>query len=215
MFELHTFGRLRTALLVCSALGLSTFAAHTAQAQGTALAERLLLCGSCHGSDGNSSVAENPNLAGLDAAYLLRQLRAFKDGKRKSPTMSAILGTVDAKEFEALAQHFSEQKNKATKPATAKTDKKLARGKEIYDEGITAAAVPACSGCHNDDGSGTDKYPRIAGQHMAYVVQQLKSFKSGERDNDERGVMRAVAKRMDDAQIQAVAEYIQVLRAEE
>lgn len=215
MFELHTFGRLRAALFVCSALGLSTLAPISAQAQGTALAERLLLCGSCHGADGNSSVAENPNLAGLDAAYLLRQLRAFKDGKRKSPTMSAILGTVEAKEFEALAQYFSEQKNKATKPAIAKTDKKLARGKEIYDEGITAAAVPACSGCHNEDGSGTDKYPRIAGQHMAYVVQQLRSFKSGERDNDERGVMRAVAKRMDDAQIQAVAEYIQILRAEE
>lgn len=225
MFDLHTNGisRLRSsaagvlhaAFVVGSAACLVALAPVNAHAQSAPLAERLLLCGSCHGADGNSSVAENPNLAGLDAGYLQRQLRAFKDGKRKNPTMGAIVGTVDAKEFEALAQHFAEQKNKATKPAMAKTDKKLARGKEIYDEGITAAAVPACSGCHNEDGSGTDKYPRIAGQHMAYVVQQLKSFKSGERDNDERGVMRAVAKRMDDAQIQAVAEYIQILRAEE
>lgn len=205
----------RSALFVGGALCLSAMAPLAAHAQGAALAERLLLCGSCHGADGNSSVPENPNLAGLDASYLQRQLRSFKDGKRKSPTMNAILGAVDAKEFEALAQHFSEQKNKAAKPAIAKTDKKLARGKEIFDEGITAAAVPACSGCHNEDGSGTDKYPRIAGQHPSYVMQQLRNFKSGERDNDERGVMRAVAKRMDDAQIQAVAEYIQILRVEE
>jgi cytochrome c553 len=91
----------------------------------------------------------------------------------------------------------------------------VAAGKEIYDDGITASAVPACSGCHNEDGSGSDKYPRLAGQHSAYVVLQLLNLKSGERDNDERGVMRAVAKRMNEAQILSVAKYIATLQESE
>jgi cytochrome c553 len=128
--------------------------------------------------------------------------------------MFAIMQMVEAGEIEALADYFSEQK-----PLTgvvAKVDvKSVEAGKEIFNEGITSTAVPACSGCHNDDGSGSDKYPRVTGQHAPYVLQQLKAMKSGERDNDERGVMRAVAKRMNEAQMQAVAHYIATLRESE
>ena len=176
------------------------------------LAERLTLCAGCHNLDGNSSIPENPNLAGLHADYLARQMHDLKVGKRKSATMSAIMGMVDAKEFAALATHFSEQKPKKAAHVDAST---VAAGKEIYDDGITASAVPACSGCHNEDGSGSDKYPRLAGQHSAYVVLQLINLKSGERDNDERGVMRAVARRMNEAQILSVAKYIATLQESE
>ena len=176
------------------------------------LAERLTLCAGCHNLDGNSSIPENPNLAGLHPDYLERQMRDLKVGKRKSATMAAIMGMVDAKEFAALANHFSEQKPKKLTRVDAST---VAAGKEIYDDGITASAVPACSGCHNEDGSGSDKYPRLAGQHSAYVVLQLLNLKSGERDNDERGVMRAVARRMNEAQILSVAKYIATLQESE
>ncbi len=173
------------------------------------LSERLLLCGGCHNQDGNSSIPENPNLARIEAAYLARQMNDLKAGKRKSAIMTGILAMVDAKEFPALAKHFSEQKPRTVAKADSKT---VESGKEIYDEGISAVAVPACSGCHNEDGSGTEKYPRLAGQHSVYVVQQLMNFKSGERDNDDRGVMRAVAKRMSEAQMRAVAQYIATLQ---
>lgn len=206
-------GRARTwvrqaGLVMTTLAGLTLGQQALAQA-ATPLAERLALCAGCHNADGNSTIPENPNLAGLDAAYIKRQLNDFKAGKRKSATMGAIVGMIDAKEFAALAEFFSEQK---PKPPPKGDEAKLAYGKEIYNEGITASAVPSCSGCHNEDGSGTDKYPRLSGQHMIYVVQQLKGFKSGERDNDERGVMRAVAKRLTDAQIQSVAQYIAILK---
>jgi len=178
-------------------------------AQTVPIAERLLLCGGCHNSDGNSAIPENPNLSGLDAEYIHRQLQDFRNGARKSPVMSGIIPLVDEKEFEALAAFFSKQK---PKPGGAVDAKLAAQGKEIYDEGIVGSAVPACSGCHNDDGSGTEKYPRIASQHAAYVVQQLTNFKSGERANDVRAVMRAVAKRMNEKEIRAVAEYVVTLK---
>jgi len=118
---------------------------------------------------------------------------------------------VDEKEFPALAEFFSKQQRK---PGVAVDAKRAAQGKEIYDEGIDSSAVPACSGCHNDDGSGTDKYPRIGGQNSAYVIQQLMNFKSGERANDVKAVMRAVAKRMNEKDIRAVAEYMVTLKGE-
>jgi cytochrome c553 len=183
-----------------------------AGAWATPLAERLQLCSGCHNPDGNSVIPENPKLSGLDAEYIIRQLHDFKSGSRKSPVMGSIIPMVQEKEFEALAAYFHKQKPTLGSAVDAKL---AAQGKEIYDEGIVGSAVPACSGCHNEDGSGTEKYPRIAGQHSAYLVQQLLSFKSGERSNDSKAVMRAVAKRMNEKEIRAVAEYVVTLKGAE
>jgi cytochrome c553 len=197
----------RTAFILLLSVLLSS--AGPVLAQPVPLAERLQLCAGCHNPDGNSTIPENPNLSGLDPDYMVRQMQDFKSGNRKSPIMGGIIPMVDEKEFPALAEFFSKQKPKLG----GKVDAKLAAlGKEIYDEGIVGSAVPACSGCHNDDGSGTEKYPRIAGQHSNYVIQQLLSFKSGERANDVKAVMRAVAKRMNEKEIRAVAEYVVTLK---
>lgn len=180
-----------------------------AQAQMVPMAERLQLCGGCHNTDGNSVIPENPKLAGLDSEYIVKQLEDYKNGERKNPIMSGIISAVDPKEFVALAAHFQKQKRKTDTPF----DAKLATiGKEIYDEGIVGSAVPACSGCHNDDGSGSNKYPNIAGQHPTYVLSQLLNFKSGERANDSKSAMRAVAKRMNEKEMRAVAEYVATLK---
>ena len=177
------------------------------------LAERLQVCAACHNADGNSTIAENPRLAGLDAAYLARQLADFKSGSRQSPIMAGIVAGLHEREFKPLAAHFSEQKPAAS--AAAADAALAAQGKQIFDEGIIGSAVPACSGCHNEDGSGTDKYPRVTGQHSAYVVQQLLNFKNGTRANDSKGVMQAVAKRMNEKEMQAVAAYVATLKEEE
>lgn len=202
------FRRLLTGL-VLPLLGSLPF---QAQAQAVPLAERLQLCAGCHAPDGNSVIPDNPKLAGIDAGYLLRQMKDLKSGKRKSATMAAIIGMVDDSEFEALAKYYSEQK---PAPGQAADAKLAALGKTIFDDGIVGSAVPACSGCHNEDGSGSNKYPRLAGQHQNYVVAQMKAFKSGERDNDPKEVMRAVARRMSEMEKKAVAEYIATLKEEE
>ena len=68
--------------------------------------------------------------------------------------------------------------------------------------------MPACVGCHLPNGVGHERYPRLAGQRQAYVVQQLTEFKSGTRTNDRAHVMRALAGRLTDEEIRAVAEYL-------
>lgn len=193
-------------LLVCASM--SPLPAYSQSGKPSSLDERLQLCSSCHGGDGNSVIPENPKLAGLVAGYITKQLSDFKHGLRKNPTMSTMAATISEEEINALASYYSKKKRS---PGAATDARLAARGKAIYDDGIVGSAVPACSACHNDDGSGTAKFPRLAGQHSAYVVQQMMSFKSGYRNNDSREVMRAVAKRMSEEEIRAVAEYIVTL----
>jgi cytochrome c553 len=176
------------------------------------LEERLLLCGGCHNPDGNSIIPENPKLSGMHVKYLARQLEDFKSGDRASPIMSTIIPMVDEKEFKALAKYFSEQKRL---PGTSDKADLVEKGKQIYEEGVMATAAPACGGCHGADGAGNDKFPRLNGQNPPYVVQQLQNFKNGVRTNDPKAVMRAVAKRLTDEEMNAVAEYIVTLKEAE
>jgi cytochrome c553 len=78
----------------------------------------------------------------------------------------------------------------------------------LYEEGNRATGVPACVGCHQPGAVGHPRYPRLAGQRQAYVVQQFAEFKSGARNNDRAHVMRALAGRLTDDEIKAVAEYL-------
>ncbi|MBU0620973.1 MAG: cytochrome c4 [Gammaproteobacteria bacterium] len=205
----HNYKRIAGCLSLCGALAGLLLLPAMARAEAVPLEERLQLCAGCHNPDGNSIIPENPKLAGLDAKYLARQLKDFKSGDRTNEIMATIIPMVDESEFKALAQYFSEQKR--SDGVTEKPDL-AAQGKQIFDEGIIGSAVPACSGCHNEDGSGTNKYPRLNGQNPVYVKNQLMNFKNGIRTNDAKSVMRAVAKRMNDAEIEAVAEYIVTLK---
>jgi cytochrome c553 len=192
-------------------LGCAAFTS-AAWANPPILAERFQVCISCHGTNGLSTSPETPNLAKLQPRYFIAQMHDFKSGKRKSPLMGSMLTGIDEKDFEFLANYFREQ----PPPPPGKGDAKLTvQGKEIFLEGIVGSAVPACSGCHRDDGTGTNKYPRLAGQPAKYITQQMLNYKSGVRDNDERGVMRAVAQRMTEAEIRAVAEFIVTMKGDE
>lgn len=212
------------------------FMSAAVQADPVPLEERLLLCGGCHNPDGNSVIPENPKLSGMNAKYLQRQLEDFKAAKRTNPIMDSIIPMVDESEFKALAKYFSEQKRLVGAPAAdpsapavadasapaaagalseqAKAEM-VAKGQQIYLEGVLATAAPACGGCHGEDGTGNDKFPRLNGQNQAYVVSQLANFKSGARTNDPKGVMRAVAKRLTEEEMAAVAEYIFTLKEAE
>lgn len=147
----------------------------------------------------------------MSREYLLRQLKHFKGGQRASAVMQPIVATLDGKAMEALAAYFSEQ---TPAPGKAGDPALVERGQLIYDEGIVARAVPACSGCHGDDGSGDDKYPRVAGQQGDYAIAQIQAFRSGARVNDLKGVMSAVAKRMSDDDIRAVVAYMSGMNRE-
>jgi len=204
--------RLRALGVLIGMLSLSITTAQAEDVPAAPLEERLQLCGGCHNPDGNSVIPENPKLSGLHVKYLKRQLEDFKSGDRASPVMSTIIPMVNEDEFKDLAKFFSEQKRVA---GTSENAELVAKGKQIYEEGVMATAAPACGGCHGADGAGNDKFPRLGGQNQPYVVQQLQNFKTGARTNDPKAVMRAVAKRLTDEEMVAVAEYIVTLKEAE
>lgn len=179
----------------------------TSQAEG----EPNALCTGCHNEDGNSTTPEFPKLAGLDAVYIAKQIKDFKNDKRVSEIMGPMANQIPEKDIGFLASYFSKQK----RSAGVVTDSKLAaQGQQIFDDGILSSAVPACSGCHGEKGEGTEKFPRLAGQHTVYLIAQMNSFKNAVRNNDARKVMRAITMRMTDQEIKAAAEYITSLKGE-
>jgi len=163
------------------------------------------VCSACHGEDGNSVVPMFPKIAGLQEGYIVKQLRDFQSGRRKSDIMAPVVAALKPEDFLSLATYFS---GKKLNPG-AVDDKKVADfGKMVYFDGNEETGVPACIGCHQPQGAGHLIYPRIGGQHVQYVTQQLKNFASADRSNDVSRFMRVVAKRMSEEEIDSVAAYL-------
>ena len=166
------------------------------------------VCAACHGADGNSAITLNPKLAGQQIDYLYKQLRNFKDGSRANAVMGSMVANLTSEDMRALATYYAAQ---APKLAKAKTNGAGSLGEKIYRGGIAATKTPACAACHGANGEGIPKhFPRLSAQHADYTLQQLKIFRTGGRAN--APMMQAIAAKMTEAEMQAVADYIQGLR---
>lgn len=166
------------------------------------------VCAACHGADGNSTISLNPKLAGQHPEYLLKQLTNFKEGKRANAVMAGMVANLSKEDMQALAKYYAGQKQTLGK---AKSNGVGSLGEKIYRGGIAATGVPACAACHGANGAGIPKqYPRLAGQHADYALQQLRTFRTAERAN--APMMMTIAAKMTDAEMQAVADYMQGLR---
>ncbi|MCE5181711.1 MAG: cytochrome c4 [Betaproteobacteria bacterium] len=164
------------------------------------------ICVGCHGVDGNSPAAANPKLASQHADYINKQLTEFKSGERKNPIMMGMAAGLSPQDMKNLAAHYSGQK---LAPTAAKDKALAAEGEKIYRGGIAALGIPACTGCHGPTGAGLPaQFPHLAGQHGEYIEAQLKTFRTSERANDPGKMMQAIAMKMSDKDMKAVAEYI-------
>ncbi|MEP7207490.1 MAG: c-type cytochrome [Casimicrobiaceae bacterium] len=174
------------------------------------------VCAACHGADGNSVAPINPNLAGLPADYIARQLAHFKAGIRVNAIMQGMAASLSPEDMAALGAYYAQQQ---PKPGGGKDATLAQAGQKLYRGGDAALGIPACAACHAPSGAGIPKnYPRLAGQHAEYTIAQLKAFKAGERGNDKEGkdangrIMGTIAARMSETQMRAAAEYTQGLR---
>lgn len=176
--------------------------ADDAQRAKTIVAE---ICAGCHGMDGNSTAANFPKLAGRHPEYLVRELKQFISGKRKSEIMAPIAAALDPDDFKSLGAYFGAQKPTSGKVLDPKA---AAIGSKIYLDGNEEKGLPACAGCHESDGSGGKLFPRLAGQHREYLIEQMLNFKKGVRNDNSAHLMREVTKLMSDDEIKAVAEFL-------
>ncbi|HYH41661.1 MAG TPA: c-type cytochrome [Burkholderiales bacterium] len=173
------------------------------------------VCAACHGADGNSAIPANPSLAAQHAPYAFKQLANFKaeggkPAERPSPIMNGIAASLSRDDMANLSEYFASQQ---TKPRVARGKELVELGQEIYRGGILKKNVAACASCHGANGAGIPaQFPRLAGQHAQYTVDQLKQFRAGTRANDPNRMMRLTADKLSDREMQAVAQYIEGLR---
>jgi len=101
--------------LIFAVMSMTLYASDIAKGK-----EKSAICAGCHGADGIGLSQEFPNLAGQKEGYILKQLKAFKNGTRKNPTMAAMVAALDNKDMMNLAAYFSSLKPNFGKTIEAK-----------------------------------------------------------------------------------------------
>jgi cytochrome c553 len=166
-------------------------------------------CANCHGVSGRSISPNFPILAAQTAPYLQTQLRAFRDQTRGDPDaltyMWGMAAQLSDATIEALSTYYAAQAPSRAKTGDAKL---MARGKQIFEEGVTSQGIPACATCHGPQARGNDIFPRLAGQHADYLVRQALVIQSALRAAP---VMHDVIKDLSQEQMRAVATYLESL----
>jgi len=165
-------------------------------------------CQACHVADGTRGLPANPILQGQHAEYIVKQLGEFKAGKRQNAIMTAMAAPLTEEQMRDIAAFYA---SKSAQSGAARNKDSVLLGERIYRGGVAARKIPACAGCHSPNGAGIPaQYPRIGSQHEEYLEAQLVAFRSGARANN--APMQAIAAKMSDAEIKAVADYIAGLR---
>jgi cytochrome c553 len=133
---------------------------------------------------------------------------------RPNPVMTGMIANLNEQDFEDIAAYFSSQKIQV-----GQANKDLVElGQKVYRGGDQSKGLAACTACHSPTGQGNAAagFPALGGQHADYVEKQLKAFRAAGRDdlnadkraNDPNSMMRMVAAKLSDKEIQAVSSYI-------
>lgn len=197
------------------ALILSLLASCSVWAQGSIEAGKAKsqTCVACHGADGNSLITQYPKLAGQHEKYLEKQLKELKLGMtsggkqgRYEPVMGAMAMPLSEEDMADLAAYY------ASLPISSSStpENVVDEGKVLYTAGNAERGVTACIACHGPRGNGTELsgFPKISGQHADYIKAQLEKFRDGDRNNDMNAMMRDVAKKLTDADIDTLSKYV-------
>lgn len=172
----------------------------------------LQVCSNCHGASGTAKSPNFPNLAAQQETYLVAQLSEFRSHSRQDPVgyeyMWGLSHRLTDKQIGELAAHFAAQK-----PERQRVEGKsehIEAGKAIFTAGVPAKGIPPCASCHGPLAEGNGKFPRLAGQHLDYLVKQLTVF---QRTNDrpEGSIMKTVAHELTRENIENVAAYLQAM----
>lgn len=152
-------------------------------------------CANCHGDDGVSKLAEVPNLAGQNSAFLLEQIRKFGAGERKDPFMQGLIKVLKDEERVQIALYYSSM---PVPPGRADANQ-VARGKELFSK--------LCVRCHGEQARGNEAVARLAGQRSSYLQSSMVRYRdnTGVRNNQLMTIATAGLKNED---VSALANYL-------
>ncbi len=195
-------------LMLCPAAATHAQAAERAP---DTMEARLLACAACHGRQGEGTKNDYfPRLAGKPAGYLMNQLVAFRDGRRRYPPMNYLLEYLPDAYLQKIADYFSAMRPPPAPQTVADVSSTLlARGHALVTEGDQAQAVPACAGCHGPRLTGMEPaIPGLVGLHASYISAQLGAFRYGTRTAPAPDCMQLVAAGLTESDVTAVAAWL-------
>lgn len=164
-------------------------------------------CARCH-TDKGSGMAGGaiPDIAILDAGYFRTALAKYASGGRHSGYMQAVATQLDDAQIAALARYYTAQPRHRSDPVTADAAT-LKLGERIAIAGLPGKGVGACAGCHDVTRASRVAFPAIDGQHAAYLRGRLRQFRTTPLPPGGGNPMIAIAHRLDDRAIDALAGY--------
>jgi cytochrome c553 len=195
------------AVAMTTTVGTANGQGTTVQIPKAAEEKAVNLCSTCHGPRGISTSPEFPILAAQRSGYLVNQLEALRDQKRaEKPAhdfMWGMAGPLDDPMIQGIALYYSSQPAARGRPGDPAV---IAKGRQLFETGVSERGIPACAACHGADASGMADFPRLAGQHAKYVVRQVEYIQSLVRAAP---VMHGIVKDLTPDEIQAVAAFVQ------
>jgi len=172
---------------------------------------RLRACEPCHGRQGGGTNNDYfPRLAGKPAGYLMNQLVALRDGRRRYPPMNYLLEYQSDSYLQKIAEYFAALRPPPVQQtATDVGAAVLARGRSLVTDGDQARGVPACSGCHGPKLTGMEPgIPGLVGLRKTYISAQLGAFRYGTRTAAKPDCMQLVAASLTESDVTAVAAWL-------
>jgi len=165
------------------------------------------VCAECHGMDGVSWSDRFPNIAAQNQAYLLAEMRHFRDGARTNDDhqMAAVLSELSPATMAAIAAWYSAQ------PPAPPSSADLSPAQRAWAEQLVhqgSGAFHGCDGCHDKQTLHGIAMPHIYGERAGYLARQLRDFGDGTRADDPHGMMRQVMRLLRPEQIDVLASYL-------
>ena len=195
-------------LTIALMLGLSPKAAMAQDTDAEARQIAAKVCSACHGPGGDGTNPQFPKLAAQQPDYLAEQLKAFRTRQRAEPDAQHFMWGAASRDLDervvgAMARYYAAQP--APKPVAGDAAL-VARGRQLFSEGASERQIPACAGCHGADAHGVAAFPRLAGQHAAYLEKQMRLIQSAVRSAP---VMHGIIQKLNDGDMRALAAFLQ------
>ncbi|VVT00023.1 conserved hypothetical protein [Sphingomonas sp. EC-HK361] len=165
-------------------------------------------CARCHGPQGTGYPGGLlPNITLLDPTYFRDTLTKFATGARHSGFMLPVATQLSPAQIDALARYYTAQPRPGPS-GPAPSPALVAMGESIATGGLGARRQDACANCHDINRASAKAFPSLDGQHALYLRQRMNRFRDRRAQERPAGnPMLAIAARMNDREIDAVAAY--------
>ncbi len=158
-------------------------------------------CKKCHSMNGIAEDSDDPNIAGMSATYIFKQLKDYKDETRSEKSMVKAVKKLSDQDISDLSAYYATQQLSAAAHATESVP-------VLVHYGDRKRMVRACNSCHGQNGEGgMYDMPALNGQSKGYFVATMEEFKEEDRTNDIYWRMRDIAKELSEDEIEELANY--------